>query len=217
LPSPGKRKSLRNRATIGGVAAAAFTVFAVIVIGIVTFIQHRRKQRRSRPSSILSPSNVYWDAGSQTILTPFNPDSLEPTQGLGILVEQQPLVSENTETEMVTPHHLSSLSPSHLPLSRPGTPVFVGLSGKEIMHLHAENLRSQQSHNHSTSNETRARFSPNVDTESGGATSPYDTRRLHSDVESLRREIGRLQEIERHRAEGLITSAPPSYTAEGYG
>jgi len=180
------------------------------VIGIVTLIQRRRKRRRSRPSPILSSSNDSWDAGLQMIVTPFNPDSLEPTQGSGILVEQQPLVSGNTEAEMVTPHHLSSSSPNRLPLSRPGTPVLVGLSDKEIARLRAENLRSQQSHNHSTSNETRARFSPSIVTESGGATSPYDTQRLHSDVQSLRREIERL------RAEGLITSAPPSYT-EGHG
>ena len=205
MPPPGKRN--RNEgAIIGGVAAI------IAVIGIVTLIQRRRKRRRSRPSPILSSSNDSWDAGLQMIVTPFNPDALEPTQGSGILVEQQPLVSGNTEAEMVTPHHLSSSSPNRLPLSRPGTPVLVGLSDKEIARLRAENLRSQQSHNHSTSNETRAMFSPNVVTESGGATPPYDTRRLHSDLQSLRRDFERL------RAEGLglITSAPPSYT-EGVG
>jgi len=135
LPSPGKRN--RNEgAIIGGVAAI------IAVIGIVTLIQRRRKRRRSRPSSILSSSNDSWDVGLQMIVTPFNPDSLEPTQGSGILEEQQPLVSGNTETEIVTPHHLSSSLPSRLPLSRPGTPFLVGLSDKEIARLCAEALNS---------------------------------------------------------------------------
>jgi hypothetical protein len=60
------------------------------------------------------------------------------------------------------------------------------------------------SHSQSTSSPA------NAVTESGEATSPYDTRRLHSEVESLRREMEQL------RTEGLIIEAPPSHT-EGDG
>ena len=51
-----------------------------------------------------------------------------------------------------------------------------------------------------------------VETEPSGTTSTYDPRRLHSEVENLRREMERL----RTHTEGLVIGAPPSYT-EGDG
>jgi hypothetical protein len=102
-----------------------------------------------------------------------------------------------------------------LPLSQPVEPVPAGLSAKEIARLRAQTLSPQvpqPSHDPSTSNVPQSTLSPNAVNESGGETPPYDFRRLvHTEVESLVR-----REMERHRAEGLETVAPPSYT-EGDG
>jgi hypothetical protein len=58
--------------------------------------------------------------------------------------------------------------------------------------------------------------SANAGTESGEAPSAsYDTRRLHSEVESLRREMERLRDVERLRAEGLVSEAPPELYGRG--
>jgi hypothetical protein len=183
------------------------------VIGIVTFVQPRRKRRRSRPKSILSFSTDSMDVGPQLMVTPFDPNSSEATQDSGISAEQQPLVIGDPEAEMVALQHLSSSSPAALSLSRPVAPVPVGLSDKELARFRSEALSYPQPHHLgvSTSNVSQSMSSPNAITESAGeAMSPYDTRRLHSEVESLRREMERL------RAEGLVTAAPPSYT-EGDG
>ena len=96
---------------------------------------------------------------------------------------------------------------------RPVEPVFpAGLSSKEMARLRAEALISgspQLSHGGSSPNVSyhESTSSPvNTATESGDANSPVDTRRLHLEVESLRREMERL------RAEGVVIEAPPSYT-----
>jgi hypothetical protein len=182
------------------------------VIGVVTFIQRRRRWRRSRPRSILSFSSDSIDVGPQLIVTPFDPNSSEVTQDSGIPAEQQPLVIGDPEAEMVALQHLSSSPPAILPLLPPVAPIPVGLSDKEMARIRTEALRSPQSRHPgvSTSNAPQSMSSPNATTESGEAMSPYDTRRLHSEVESLRREMERL------RAEGLVIAAPPSYT-EGDG
>ena len=84
-------------------------------------------------------------------------------------------------------------------------PNVVGLSDKEIARLRAEALSFPQPHV-SASNMSRPTSSLNAVAESG--ESPFDTRRLHTEFESLRREVERL------RAEGLVVTAPPTY-AEG--
>ena len=192
--------------TLGGVAA----IFAVV--GVVTFVQRRRRRRRSRPRSILSFSTDSMDVGPQLMVTPFDPSSSETTQVSGISAEQQPLVIGDPNAEIVALQHLSSSPPSILPLSPPVAPVPVGLSDKEMARLRTEALNSPQPRHIgvSTSNASQSMSSPSAVTESGEAMSPYDTRRLHSEVESLRREMERL------RAEGLVIAAPPSYT-EGNG
>jgi hypothetical protein len=152
-------------------------------------------------------------------VTPFDPNlnSSEGTRDTGILPEQQPLVDEYPEypdTEMVAPQSLpSSTSPPTVlhPFPQPVVPVPVGLSDKEIARLRAQTLGSQQSQTRSTLNVSQP-ASANAATGSGEASSSYDPRRLHSEVESLRREMERLRETERLRAEGLVTEAPPSYT-----
>lgn len=68
-------------------------------------------------------------------------------------------------------------------------PVPAGLSDKELARLRAETLRSPQLDylGVSTSNLSQSMSSPNAIAESGEAVSPYDVRRLHSEVESLLR------------------------------
>jgi hypothetical protein len=185
--------------TIGGVAA----IFAVV--GIVTFVQRRRRWRGSRPRSILSADSV--DAGPQVIATPFDPDSFDANRDSGISAEQQHLVIEDPEADMVAFHHISSSPRGVVPLLRPVAPAPVGLSDKEIARLRAEALSSPQHLNFRASalnlNMPQSTSSRNAVTESGEST--YDTRRLHSEFESLR------QEVERLRAEGFVVAAPPSY------
>jgi hypothetical protein len=141
-------------------------------------------------------------------VTPFYyPDFPEATQDTGITAELRPYITEEPGAETVVLRRLSSSSPILLPISRPVAPVPVGLSDKELALLRAEALISQQPDEprDSTSNVPWSTLSPTAVAETGGAVLPSDTRRLHSEVESLRREMERL------RAEGLVISAPPSY------
>jgi hypothetical protein len=188
------------------------------VIGVVFFVQRRR--RRAGPKSVLSSTDSR-EAGSHAIVTPFDPNlnSPEETRDTGTPPEQQPLVDEKSDTEMVAPHRLSSSPPisTVLPLPQPVEPVPVGLSDKEIARLRAHTLGSRQSQTRSGStpnvlSQPETTSSANAATQSGEASSSYDTRRLHSEVESLRREMERLRDMERLRAEGLGTEAPPRYT-----
>jgi hypothetical protein len=200
LPSP-KKQNRSMGAIVGGTIGGVAAIFAVI--GIVAFVQRRRRWRRSRPISILSMSSV--DAGPQIIVTPFDPDPSDANRDLGISAEQQPLVSGDPEAEMAALRRLSSSPPAVLPLFRQAASVPVGFSGKEIARLRAEGLSSPQPHNSRVSalNISKSTSPLNAVTESRG--SPYDTRRLHSEFESLR------QEVERLREEGLVAAAPPSY------
>ena len=125
------------------------------------------------------------------------------------------MATEGPEGEMVALRQLSQTStpPTVLPRSRPVASVPAGLSGKAVARLRAEALASgsspRQSYNGSSPNVSRpeSTSSPeNAVAESGEATSSFDTRRLHSEVESLRREMERL------RAEGVVIEAPPGYT-----
>jgi hypothetical protein len=181
------------------------------VIGIVVFVQRRRKRARRR--RIFSFSTDFVDAGPLTNVTPFDPNSFEATQDSGDSTDQRSFVTEDPDAEMVALQllSLSSTPPAVLPRSRTVAPIPVGLTSKEIARLRAEALSSQQSHNHSTSNLSRSTSSPNPVTEtSSGATSSHNNRRLHTEVESLVR-----REMERLRTQGLVLEAPPSYTEGG--
>ena len=138
------------------------------------------------------------------MVTPFHQVPSVASQGSGSLMEHQPLVSGDPEAEMVAVHGLSVTPHTVLPRSLPGVPVPVGLSDKEIARLRTEALSSQYSHN-STSNVSLTTSPGNAASDSSGATS-YDPRRLHTEVEFLRREVELL------RTEGMAPGAPPSYT-----
>ena len=186
-------------AIVLGCVAAIFAV-----IGIVTFVLRRHKWRRSRPRSILST-----DSGPQMIVSPFYLDSFDTNRDSRISAEQQPLVIGEPEAEMVALHPLSSSPHAILPL-RQVAPVPVGLTDKEIARLRAEALSSPQSHIFRVSESNMSRPTSSLNAVAGSAESRFDTQRLHSEFESLRREMERL------RQEGLIVTTPPSY-AEGDG
>lgn len=119
-------------------------------------------------------------------MIPFDPNVPEATQNSGITTEQRPSVTEEPGAETVALRRRSSLTPTILP---------------------AEALTTQQPDKPrvSTSNVFPPTSSPTAVAETGGAVLPFDPRRLHSEVESLRLEMERL------RAEGLVVAAPPSY------
>ena len=215
-PPSGKKRNIA--AIAGGIIGGAVAIFALI--GISFFVQRRWGRRRARPRSILSFSTAdssSFEADPHVIVTPFDPNSYsseEITQSSS-RAEQRPLIAaEGPEGEMVALHRLSqtSIPPTVHARSRPMAPIPAGLSSKEVARLRAEVLAGGspgQSHNGSSPNvsHSESMTSPeNGVAESGEVTSPLDTRRLQSEVESLR------QEMERLRAEGVIIEAPPSYT-----
>ena len=177
---------------MGGVA----TIFAVI--GIVTFVQRRR--RRSGPRPILPTDSV--NTGPQMAVSPFDPISFDANQDSGISAEQQPLVIGDAEVATVALQRLSPSPPAVLPFLRQGAHVPVGLSDKEIARLRAETLSLPQSHNLRV---LALNSSQSLNVVTGSGESSYDTRRLHSEFETLRREVELL------RAEGSVVTAPPSY------
>ena len=183
----------------GGIIAGIVAIFTAI--GIVTFVPRQRRRRHSRPRSVRSTDSVH--TGPQIIVIPFDANSYDANQDLGISAEQQPLVIGDPEAEMVTSHRLSSSPPTVLPPLRKVSPVSAGLSDKEIARLRAEALSSPRSHKFRVTNMTQSTSSLNAVTES--EESLHDSRRLHTEFESLRREVEQL------RAEGLVGGAPPSY------
>lgn len=163
---------------MGGVTA----FFAVI--GIVTFVL-----RRNNPTDFIQ-------AVPMVMVTPFDQDFLEAAQDTGNSTDQRPLAAEEAGSETPIPFPISQ------PMSHP-----VGLSAKELARLRAE-VHTQQSYNSrgATRRVSQPTFSPAPVAGTGGAALPYETQRLHSEVESLRREMERL------RGGGLGITAPPSYT-----
>ena len=123
------------------------------------------------------------------------------------------------EGEMIPlrPNRLSQTPtpPNVLPRSRPPAPVPTGLSSKELARLRAEALTGgspQQSRNGPSANVSHSESPSSPEDaviESGEATPSLDTRRLHSEFESLLR-----RQMERLRARRPTAEAPPSYHTE---
>ncbi|KAH9993299.1 hypothetical protein BJV74DRAFT_916837 [Russula compacta] len=202
--TPMKKTSSGPRSHTGEIVGAIIGGGAAIslAIGAAAFIRRRRRQKRRKSiSSFLSDS---LEPGPPATVTPFDSIPLVETyQDQGLWLEQQQLLPEPPEAEIVPdPHGLSSTPPSTLPRSGPVAPVPPGMSGKEIARLRAEVLSWP-------SNGSQSQSSPSPITEQSGVRSSSDTRRLQSEVESLRREM---QELRTERLE-----APPSYTEGGSG
>ena len=183
-------------AVVGGIIGGVAAIFAVI--GIVTFVQRRRRRRRSPEYT-----------GPQMIVTPFDLNYFNANQDSEISAEQQPLVIGDPEAEVVAQHRLSSSPPAVLPLLGQVAPV-PGLSDKEIAQLRAEALSSPKRHKFRVSALKASQPTTLLHAVTESEQSPYDNRRLHSEFESLRREVEQL------RSEGLVDAAPPRY-AEGDG
>ena len=184
-------------AVAGGVAAS------LLVIGAILFVRRRRRlSRRKSAVSIFSTSFV--EGGPSVTVTPFNLSTLDTTQqGSDSWTESQQLLPEHSDGGVASaPRSLSSTPAPALPRSRPVAPIPPGLSSKELARLRTE---AQQTYTQHSSDTTESSSTPTLFTAQSGATSPSDTRRLESEVESLRREMLQL------RTERL--EPPPSYTS----
>ena len=186
-------------AVVGGVAVV------LLVIGVTLFVRRRRRLSR-RKSAGSKFSTSFMEGGPSATVTPFNLSPLDTTQqGSNSWIEQQQLLPEDPDGGMASdPRSLSSTStPSlALPRSRPVAPVPPGLSSKELARLRTE---AQQTHTQHSSDTTQSSSTPTLYTALSGVTSSSDNRRLHSEVESLRREMQQLR-VERFEP-------PPSYTS----
>jgi hypothetical protein len=143
------------------------------------------------------------DAGMRAMVEPSDQNS-EATRDPGTWMVRQPLVPEDAGAEMVALHDLSSTPPTSPPLSRPVVPLPAGLSSKEIARVRREGLSSQAPHDLSTLNLSTS--SASAVNGPSGTTSSYDSQRIYSEFESIRREMEQL------RTE-VVVEAPPSYTS----
>ena len=187
---------------IAGAVAGGVTA-TLLVIGAILFIRRRRKLSRRRSAvSIFSTSFV--EGGPSVTVTPFNLSTLDTTlQGSDSWTGQQQLLPESSDGGMASdPRSLSSTPAPTLPRLRPVPPVPPGLSSKELARLRTE---VQQTYTQHSSDTTQSSATPTVYTARSGVTSSSDTRRLQSEVESLRREMQQLR-VERFEP-------PPSYTS----
>jgi hypothetical protein len=186
-------------AVTGGVAAV------LVVIGVVVLVVRRRRGLSRRKSGRLSFSSSFIEAGPPATVTPFNPTVLEIThQASDSLMEQHELLFEHPDGSTASdPHTLSSMPAPVLPRSQSVTPVPTSLSSKELARLRTEALTQPPS----DPSPIQPSSSPTVVSERTGAISSSDTRRLQSEVESLRREMRQLR-TERFEP-------PPSYTLGG--
>ncbi len=213
----------------GGVAAL------ILVAGTIAFVRRRRRQDGFRKSAGSSFSSAAMEAGSQMTVMPFNPTlavaapleagsrsrtasdgrsstsgpSLPPSQSVapvpvGLTSKELAQLRSAAMRSPPTTHPWSSSSGS--PPSQSVAPVPVGLTGKELARLRSAALRSPPTtHARTSSSESHP---PIISTAEGSTSTPApETRRLQSEVESLRREM---QELRAERFE-----APPSYGAGG--
>ncbi|KAI9513395.1 hypothetical protein F5148DRAFT_1278777 [Russula earlei] len=196
LPSAGSDSGKVVGAVVGGVAVA----LSLIVIYLV--VRRRRRQKGGRESDSLETESV-----TPTMVTPFQPIPFAITHR----ASESSMVSRPLDADAVAERQaVYSTSSSVLPFSPPEAPIPVGLSSKDLARLRAEASRSQQTLTHSQSLEYQPPPSSTVVTEQGGPggpTSSSETRRLQTEVESLRREM---QELRTERFE-----PPPSYTSGG--
>ncbi|KAH9171796.1 hypothetical protein EDB89DRAFT_2096462 [Lactarius sanguifluus] len=180
-------------AIAGGVAGGV--VALILVVGAIAFVRRRRRQDNFRGSLV---SDTAMEAGLQTKVTPFAPT----LAGVALL--------EAGSQSGTAIDGLTSSSEPLLPLSHSVTPVPVGMSSKELARLRSMAIRSQPTHTWSSPSGSQPSNPPTTIStaeRSSTATPPPETRRLQTEMESLRREV---QELRAERFE-----APPSYGAGG--
>ncbi|KAI9433016.1 hypothetical protein H4582DRAFT_2188438 [Lactarius indigo] len=183
-------------AIAGGVAGGVAGM--ILVVGAIALLRQRRRQDTSEKSVRTSFSGTFMDAGPHMTVTPFIPT----------LAETVPL---EAESQFGTPSHRpSSTSGSPLPPLQSMAPIPVGLTSKELARLRSTAMRSPpDGHARTSSSGSQPAYPSTISTteQSTTVTPTLETRRLQSEVDSLRREM---QELRAERFE-----APPSYGEGG--
>jgi hypothetical protein len=191
-------------------------VALILVVGVIAFVRRRRGQHDFRRSAGSSFTGVALEPlhGPQMAVTPFNTNTtltVSTTQEAG-----SPVYTTSDE--------LFSTSEPTIPPSQNTASIPVGLSSKELAQLRSAPMPSAPmpsapmpsapmpsppTHPHSTSSVSPQSTSPPTISITDGrlstATPTSDTRRLVSEVESLRREMQQLL------AHAERFEAPPSY------
>ena len=195
--------SLSKSSHIGAIAGGAVGGVAVLLaIGAIALVARGRRRRSRRRKSIGSMfERDVIDPDLPMTVTPFNPTVTGAAElEAGHQMNRQERWTESGP-ESASLVHASTPSDSPLPSSRV-VPLPPGLYSKGLAQLRADNLNSQSTDALSSSGTL---LSPA--TERSADTSYSETRRLQSEVESLRLEM---QQIRAERFE-----APPVYEDGG--
>ncbi|KAH9171798.1 hypothetical protein EDB89DRAFT_2070371 [Lactarius sanguifluus] len=183
-------------AIAGGIAGGV--VALILVVGTIVFVRRRRGQVDFRKSIGTSFSDATMEAGSQMTVTPFS-----PTLAAAASLEagyQSGSTSFVSEPPPPPPSQRAALAPAP-----------VGLTDKELARLRSAAIRSPPTSHARTSSsgsQPTVTYPSTLGTSEGSTSIPTpETRRLQSEVESLRREM---QELRAERFE-----APPSYGTGG--
>ncbi|KAH9021636.1 hypothetical protein EDB84DRAFT_1580787 [Lactarius hengduanensis] len=192
--SSSSKAASHTGAIAGGIAGGVVGV--ILLVGTIAFVRRRRRDdfRKSAGTSFSG------SAGSAMMtVTPFNP----------ALAGEAPL-EEGPRLGIANDGPTSSSGPL-LPPSQSVAPVPVGLTSKELARLRSTAIRSPLTSHALTSSSGSQPSYPlhiTIDTGAGSPSTPIpETRRLQSEMESLRREM---QELRAERFE-----APPSYGTGG--
>ncbi|KAH9021641.1 hypothetical protein EDB84DRAFT_1580790 [Lactarius hengduanensis] len=180
-------------AIAGGVTGGV--VALILVVGAIAFVRRRRRQDNFHGSSF---SGAAMEAGSQMRVTPFAPT----LAGVALL--------ETGSQSGTTSDGLTPSSEPLLPLPQSVAPAPVGLSSKELARLRSTAMRSPPTHTGSSPSGSQPSNPPTTIStaeRSSTTTPPLETRRLQTEMETLRREV---EELRAERFE-----APPSYGTGG--
>jgi len=197
-PSPSSKATSHTDAIAGGIAGGVAAL--ILVGGAIAFVRRKRRQDEFDKSTGASFSGLAIEPRSQMAVTRFNP----ALAGVAPLETGSPL--------WTTSDGPFSTSTSEPTLSPTQTAPPVGLTGKELARLRSEStpMFSPHSHARSSSNVSQPTLTPTASTADRSMVTPApETRRLQTEVESLRREMQQL----RVRAERF--EAPPSYDGGG--
>ncbi|KAH9077872.1 hypothetical protein EDB83DRAFT_1527164 [Lactarius deliciosus] len=188
-------------AIAGGIAGGV--VILILVVGTIVFVRRRRGQYDFRKSTGTSFSGAAMEAGSQMAVTPFS-----PTLGAATASLEAGYQSGSTSFTSEPP---PPPPPPPPPQRAALAPVPVGLTDKELARLRSAAIRSPPTSHARTSSsgsQPTVTYPSTIGTGEGSTSIPTpETRRLQSEVESLRREM---QELRAERFE-----APPSYGTGG--
>ncbi|KAN0136895.1 protein of unknown function (DUF1793) domain containing protein [Lactarius tabidus] len=192
--SPSSKATSHTSAIAGGIAGGVAAL--ILLVGVTALVKRRQRQNDLRKTAGESFSGIGIEPRSQMAVTPFSPTvtgttPVETGSPAWTTTGDQPFSSSEP-----------TLSPSQMAPSIP-----VGLTGKELARLRSAPMLSPPSDARSTSSGSQLTSAPavSVSDQTCTPTPTPETRRLQTEVESLRREMQQL----RVRAERF--EAPPSY------